>query len=247
MDVLHTHWLMPRSPNDEGGLFVWAETAVSHQPSRDRRKKSAQPHPFTLTQVPLTALVRQINPTHQQKLNQHSVTLWLPTNKFGPTPSPELLHDWEQDAASPELRPWIVKGIRFSAREAFQFLVALNDNDVELRGVRLGGDGRYVQHLLNFTLEILAQQKLRPTLVEIRDGRDLRYEARWQPILDSEQDARRLTQLAATMPAICRADAPDPDETIPPRAILDSFLNHMVDAAARAWGRKQGFYLPTDS
>ena len=99
----------------------------------------------------------------------------------------------------------------------------------------LGGNGRFYRHATNFTLEILAQQKLRPTLVEIRDQRDMRYEARWQPILDNEQDARRLTQLAAAMPAACRADAPNPDETIPPRALLDNFLNHMVDAAAREW------------
>ncbi|MCP4420120.1 MAG: hypothetical protein GY805_26240, partial [Chloroflexi bacterium] len=241
MQVLHTHWLMPRSPNDEGGLFVWAETAVSHQLNRDRRKKSAQPHSFTLTYAPLMTLVRRIIPL--QKLNQHSVTFWLPTNKFGPAPSPELLHDWEQDDAPPELLPWIVKGIRLNANDASHFLVALNG--VELIGARLGGDGRYLQHAINFTLEILAQQKLRPTLVEIREGRKLRYEARWQPILDNEQDARRLTQLAAAMPAICRADAENPDDTIPPRAILDNFLNHMVDTAARDWGRQQELYLPT--
>ena len=32
-----------------------------------------------------------------------------------------------------------------------------------------------------------------------------------------------------TMPAICRADAENPDETLPSRAILDSFLNYLSD------------------
>jgi SNF2 family DNA or RNA helicase len=189
--------------------------------------------------------VHQIAFFHPQNPDYHSVTLWLPTNKFGPKPSPELLHDWEQDDTVLELRPWIVKGIRLNAADAFRFLVGLND--VDLQGTRLGGDGRYAQHLLNFTLEILAQQKLRPTIVEIRDGDDLRYEARWQPILDSEQDARRLTQLAAAMPAAYRADAENPNDTIPPRAILDNFLNHMIDAAAREWGTKRELHLPTGS
>ncbi|MCP5098297.1 MAG: DEAD/DEAH box helicase [Chloroflexi bacterium] len=245
MQVLHTHWLMPRSPSDEGGMFVWAETAVSTQPKRDRRKKSAQPHLFNLAHDPLATLVRQIIPWHKRKLNQHTITFWLPTNQFGPAPSPELLHDWEQGNAPLELRPWIVNGIQLNAANAFRFLVDISE--AKLPGTRLGGDGRYLQTTINFILEILAQQKLRPTLVEIRDKRDIRFEARWQPILDSEQDARRLTQLAAAMPAACRADAKNPDETIPSRAILDNFLNHMVDAAARNWGTQRELFLPNSS
>ncbi|UCC51985.1 MAG: SNF2 helicase-associated domain-containing protein, partial [Anaerolineaceae bacterium] len=243
MQVLHTHWLMGRSPGDESGLFVWAETAESPSPKRDRRKKSARPHSFTLNHGALAALMRSVIPWYKHQFNQHAVTLWLPTNKFGPTPSPELLHDWERDDAPPELRPWIVKGIRLSAGDAFRFLVGLND--VDMMGTRLGGDGRFYQHAINFTLEILAKQKLRSTLVEIRTKRELRYEARWQPILDGEHDARRLTQLAAAMPAACRADADNPDETIPPRALLDNFLNHVTDAAARDWGTRHELYLPT--
>jgi SNF2 family DNA or RNA helicase len=86
---------------------------------------------------------------------------------------------------------------------------------------------------------------MRPTMLELRDGDDLRYEARWQPVLDSEQDARRVSQLATGMPSLCRADAEDPDETAPPRALLDSFLNHMTDAGARLWGAERESYLPT--
>ena len=245
MQVLHTHWLLPRSPGDEGGLFVWAETAEAPQSKRDRRKKSAQLHSFTLSHGELAALIRRAIPWHKGQFSKHAVTLWLPTNRFGPAPSPELLHDWEQDDAPLELRPWIVNGIRLNAGDAFHFLVSLDD--VDLMVTRLGGDSRYYQHTINFTLEILAQQKLRPTLVEIREGRELRYEARWQPILDSEYDARRVNQLAEVMPAICRADAKNPDETVPSRALLDNFLNHMTDAAAREWGTKRELYLPTSN
>jgi len=243
MQVLHTHWLLPRSPGDEGGLFVWAETAVAPQPKRDRRNKAAQAHSFTLDHGHLAALMRQANPWHKGQFSQHTVTLWLPTNKFGPVPSPELLHDWERDDEPPQLHPWIIKGIRLKPGDAFRFLAALDD--VDLMGMRLGGDGRYYRQVINLVLEILAQKKLRPTMVEIREGHELHYEARWQPILDSEHDARRLTQLAAAMPAVCRADARNPDETVPPRALLDNFLNHMTDAAARRWGTERDLYLPT--
>ncbi len=239
MQVLHTHWLMPRSPGKEGGLFVWVETSACPQPKRDRRKKTTQLHSFALDYNGLVDFMRSIIPWHKRKFSPHSVTLWLPTNKFGPAPAPALLHDWERDNAPLELRTWRVKGIWLDARDGFRFLVALND--VDLMGTKVGGDGRFLQHAINFTLEILAQQKLRPTLVAAQG----QYEARWQPILDNEQDARHLAQLAAAMPAICRADAANPDKTIPPRAILDSFLNHMTDAAARDWGTQRELFLPT--
>jgi SNF2 family DNA or RNA helicase len=245
MQVLHTHWLLPRSSGNEGGLFVWAETAKTPQSKRDRRKKSAQPHSFTLNHGELAPVIRRAIPWHKGQFSKRSVTFWLPTNRFGPAPSPELLHDWEQDDAPLELRPWIVNGIRLNVGDAFNFLVRLKD--VDLMGTRLGGDSRTYQYAINLTLEILAQQKLRPTMVEIREGRELRYEARWQPILDGEYDARRLNQLAEDMPAICRADAKNPDETVPPRALLDNFLNHMTDAAAREWGTKRELYLPTSN
>ncbi len=191
----------------------------------------------------LEEMVREVIPLHKRKLLEQSLTFWLPTNKFGPIPSPDLLHDWEEDAAPPELHPWIVKGICLETSSAFDLLTTLNNRTAP--GIHLGSDSRYWQHVINLVLEVLAQQKLRPTMLEIRDGRDLRYEARWQPILDSEQDARRLARLAVAMPPAARADGPNPNETVPPEALLDSFLNHISDAGARSWGAQRARYLPT--
>ncbi len=101
--------------------------------------------------------------------------------------------------------------------------------------MRPGSDLRYWQVGFNFILEVLARQKYRPTLIDLQTKKGVRYEARWQPVLDSEEDARRITRLALGMPSICRAGAPTPEETIPPRALLDSFLNHLTDAAIRFW------------
>ncbi len=184
MQVLHTHWLLPRSSGDEAGLFIWAETAIAPQPKRDRRKKAAQLHPFLQARSDLEKLLRVTTHWNQRTARGQSLTLWLPTNKFGPVPSPDLLHDWEEDSDAPELRQWIVEGLWLQPFEAFHLLTALNNRPI--RGIHLGSGSRYWQQAINLVLEILAQQKLRPTMVEIRDGRDLRYEARWQPILDSE-------------------------------------------------------------
>lgn len=85
MHVLHLHWLPPTKPEQNGRLFLWAETADSPQPNRDRRKKSAQPHPFAAGSADLRSLLS--NTSWQGKEQTDSLTFWLPTNRFGPVPS----------------------------------------------------------------------------------------------------------------------------------------------------------------
>jgi SNF2 family DNA or RNA helicase len=244
MQVLHLHWLTPTQPGQHGRFFTWAETAVTDPPTRDRRKKSAQPHPFAAGTSELRHLLKEIG--WAGKLPVETLTLWLPTNRFGPVPSPDLLHSWETDGDSPELRPWTIAGLGLGPAHASSLLAYLQQHDLP-PGVRLGVDGRYWQTTFSFILELLARQLARPTLVEVREKRALHFEARWQPLLDGEDEARRAAQLAAAMPAIGRADATDPNETIPPRAILDSFLNHLTDTAVRQWAARQELYLPTSS
>ncbi|PIV25998.1 MAG: ATP-dependent helicase, partial [Anaerolineae bacterium CG03_land_8_20_14_0_80_58_20] len=73
--------------------------------------------------------------------------------------------------------------------------------------------------------------------------------ARWLPVLDAPKDAARLSQLAAAMPAICRAAlTPSPFAKHPggaptgrgepsPKNLLTSFLNTFCDSLAREWGK----------
>lgn len=242
MQILHLHWLTPTTPEENGRCLFWLETAAAPQPSRNRRKKVAQPHPFAVAKEGLRDLLTAVR--LRGKLPVKPLTLWLPTNRFGPIPSPDLLHDWERDDSPPELLPWEVVGGALDAAQTLRLLTWLHQNELPAP-YRLGVDGRFWQTAYTFTLELLARQLIRPTLIEQRDGKATRYEARWQPLLDGESEARRAAQLAAAMPPICRADAANPDETIPPRAILDSFLNHLADAAMRDWGTTQELFLPT--
>jgi hypothetical protein len=87
MQVLHIYWQTPQKPGMAGGLFLWAETADSPQPNRDRRKKSAQPHPFCTGTRELRSMFEQLGwfGTHKVDI----ATFQLPTNNFGPLPSPE--------------------------------------------------------------------------------------------------------------------------------------------------------------
>lgn len=119
MHVLHHHWLTPRQPDHPAGLFIWAETADASQPSRDRRKKGKQPHPF-LSQVEYLAIViHRVTGWCNRTLQAQTLTFWLPTNQSGPCSSPELLHDWERDEGRPVLLPWLIKGLRLEAADAF--------------------------------------------------------------------------------------------------------------------------------
>jgi SNF2 family DNA or RNA helicase len=242
MHVLHLHWLPPTKPEQNGRLFLWAETVDSPQTSRDRRKKSAQPHPFTAGSVNLRSLLAATG--WQGKGQRDRLTLWLPTNRFGPVPSPDLVHDWETDSEPPDLLPWMVDGLTLTADQSVQLLTHLHQTDWPPL-VRMGIDGRFWQTSFTFLLELLARQLYRPTLVKRPQAAE--YEARWQPILDGETEARRAAQLATAMPPICRAAADNPDETIPPRALLDSFLNYLTDAAVRGWATRRELYLPTDN
>ena len=243
MQVLHVHWLAPTQPGVAGRLIIWSETAAAGQPKRDRRKKSTQPHPFAMDTAELRKLLDQTD--LRGKAPEDTLTLWLPTDLRGPVPSPELLRDWQTDDSPPELLPWSVNGLRLEAGQALHFFSYWQQRTLP-PGTRLGAAAGFWQIVFLFTLEILAQQLVRPTLIEIRDKQDLRYEARWQPVLDGEEDAHRLAQLATAMPPVCRAVADNPDETIPARAILDTFINHMVDAAARQWGTRRELHLPTE-
>ena len=242
MQVLHLHWLTPRDQGAHGRLFVWAETAVTAQPSRDRRKKNAQPHPFAASTTDLHRLIRTFG--WAGKLPVEIVTLWLPTNRFGPTPSPDLRHNWETDESVPELLPWTVAGLTLSLSHVHALFAYLLQQALPHTTV-LGVDGRFWQTSYTFILELLSRQLVRPTLVQLTGEQSGVYEGRWQPLLDGEDEARRAAQLAAAMPAICRADTDNPDETIPPRAILDSFMNHLTDTAVRQWATKQELFLPT--
>lgn len=241
MFVLHLHWLTA-TERQEGRLLMWAETTAAPQPNRDRRRKRAQPHPFAADAGDLRALLDRVE--WRQQPAEEALTLWLPTDHFGPSPSPALLHEWETGDAARVLLPWTVACLRLNAREAVGLLAHLHRYELPA-GIRAGSDSHFWQTSFTFLLEVLARQLYRPTLVVPPGPGETVYEARWQPVLDAESEARRAASLAEAMPAVCRAGAEDPAETMPARAILDSFLNHLCDGAVRTWAKE--ITLPTAS
>jgi SNF2 family DNA or RNA helicase len=165
----------------------------------------------------------------------------LPATAAGPLPSSGSLDD-----TTPELSQWHINGLVLEMPKLVPFFIYLHQNPLPPT-VRWGVDGRYWQTAFSFLLELLARQLYRPTLTAVRHKKATQYEARWQPVVDGEEEAFRLGRLAAAMPPVARADAADPAQTIPPRAILDSFLNHLADAAVRHWATRTELYLPASN
>ncbi|MCC6166761.1 MAG: DEAD/DEAH box helicase [Caldilineaceae bacterium] len=111
-------------------------------------------------------------------------------------------------------------------------------------GLRVGDDLRFWQTAAHFVLELIAQQKVLPSLVaEGKQGRT--QAARWRPVMDGPRDAPRLAQLRRAMPPLCRAQVGKSDQTPDPHLLLTSFLEEMTDASARRWGRASGPALPS--
>lgn len=243
MFVLHSHWQPPRPPNEPGGILFWAETSHADLPVRLRgtlpRKHKAKDHPFAMTPQALRDAIGQGTPLDDAR--ESVVTLRLPSSRSGPLPSPDVRHDWEIDEEAPFIAPWIVRGLWLPASKGFSVLVNL-PSDQSVSGFYLGTETRYWRLVANLVLETLAAQKIVPVLEQSQNnGRG--YYARWQPVLDGPRDAPRLASLVAGMPPICRSELrlsgrpAEGGDSVAPRGLLDSFLNIMCDALARAWGR----------
>jgi SNF2 family DNA or RNA helicase len=239
MHVLHAHWHFPTKPTEQGGMLFWAEDSeISKPPSPKKGKqgKSAKPHPFCAAPETVRDFLGTYDPdAGDSQINW--ITLLLPSDQAAPRPSPQLVHDWDIDEnGAPALTPWVVAGAWLKPVEAFHLLTTLaGADDLPAQWV-LGSDIRYWQLTTNLILETLAMQKLLPVLAQPDADRAV-FHARWLPVLDGSQDGPRIGRLLEGMPPLCRAEADAPDDAPPPRAVLETFLNTIIDSLARQWGR----------
>ncbi|MCX6050365.1 MAG: DEAD/DEAH box helicase [Chloroflexi bacterium] len=234
MYVVHIHWQLPATPAETGAVLLWAEDASSMlAPKVARQGRKVLPHPFCATDKTLRQLVHELTSMSiAGKIGQ--LALLLPTTKWGPLPSPHLVHDWTVDAHRPTLAAWQISGLWLTPAAALALLINLPSLQDLPPHVRLGDDGRYWEVVTNLILENLAQQKVLPTLSQV-DAKQ--YQARWQPVLDGPRDGPRLARLLTAMPPVCRSAVQDGAGAPTPRLLLDTFLNTMTDALARQWGQ----------
>jgi SNF2 family DNA or RNA helicase len=141
------------------------------------------------------------------------------------------------------LEPWRVNGLRLTAKEAFQFLVALPLSDFAQQDLAptsavISDDLRFWSHLNRWGLDLLARGKYLPQLAVNADGSGV---AQWQVLLDSATDQERLISFANQMPTICRLYS-DGDDALavalppPPKRLMTQFLNQILDRQIRQLG-----------
>jgi len=236
MNVIHTHWQPPTSPNENGALLFWLETAALPQlEKQDRRTKKVRVHPFCLPASETeTLLCQQFDLNYIETRDMLAdAELRLPTGHFGPLPSPQLIHNWDLGTKqAPLLRPWQISGVELPLDIAYRVLMALPQTTMITPTLHIGTDCRFWAMTASLVGEALAQQKLLPLLTPI-DEKRTEYHARWMPVLDGPKDGQRISQLLAAMPPICRAGTESQERVPSPRELVETFLNTMADHLAR--------------
>ena len=244
MRVIHGVWA-------RGALCLWAEDpdlpeAPGPSPRSGELPAGPAPHPFACQAAELAdGLAALPGPVGEaaRKAVDGELVLQLPS-AFGPVrplASPELVRpdapQLEPGQSSPgQSRPgrvrlagWRVPALALDPAAALDLLGAVGGLG-EL--VVLGGSLPYLAALARFAGGLATRGRVLPVLV----AEDGKYTARWRPVFGGE-DARRARDLAAAMPASCRAAGAEP-----PGLLLADALDRLADAAART--RLPGSLLP---
>ena len=254
MYILHAAWL-PAAGDEPAHLAIWAETDAATpararggaQRAGQRAAPLAPPHPFAVSPRPaLDALpLPGLQPSDALRVAR------LPTRAGQPLPSLPFLLGADNgngggatgagSRAAVTLGEWQVPALACDPLDALSLLAALPAAAADAPGLSLAADVHFWNAAARLALEILAGQRFLPALVEAPDRAG--WLAVWRPVHSMPADAapngapdgqQRLQQLAAAMPASARAlaiDAAAPE--LGPAAMLDSFLNVVVDAFAR--------------
>jgi SNF2 family DNA or RNA helicase len=129
-----------------------------------------------------------------------------------------------------ELAAWRVPALVFEPSAAMTLLPMLAD--LPPGDLTAGGSVGYLAAVARLAEDLVIRGRVLPTLIR-EDGE---YAARWRPVL-SAADAQRARELAAAMPAACRAV-----EETAPGPLLAGMLDELADATART--RLPGALLP---
>jgi hypothetical protein len=163
-DILHGAWLLSLKH-----FFLWGETPEATR--RKGRQAKLPPHPFQSTPEALHRRVEQLGLA--DALDDHALTLWLPSADKTPFPSLELLETGAltPPEAAPQLAPWKVTGLLLPPTAALDLLLPLSSARAT------GADVRAWRGAALLAMEMVAGQQVMPML--LREGFQLR--AAWRP------------------------------------------------------------------
>ncbi|HVU10277.1 MAG TPA: DEAD/DEAH box helicase [Phototrophicaceae bacterium] len=209
-------------------FLLWGESDTLRVKKQGRQPKTPL-HPFALSGEKLTQWAASLLPHLLSEPLSRSV--WLPSSEQQPQASPELQATGvfvAGDTASPYLRSWQVEALALPIPNTLSLLLALPHRS------DIGRDLRFWRAAALEALALVGGQQVMPALD--RDGFHLR--AFWQVV---PVHPERLTDLAAQMPAVCRALTETPESAVSPYQLLDSFVQAAVDSTVREAAQSVSF------
>ncbi|MCP9890009.1 DEAD/DEAH box helicase [Cyanobium sp. Aljojuca 7D2] len=195
MSLLHATWLFP--PEGSGGrLFVWADTWRVATPAVP--KLEAPEHPLALNEDDLATWLDD-NGLWTEALRPARATLSLPSRSQAAKGRRTSASSWSGlplQAGEPipkqlEWWPWQVEGWALDSANAGEWL-----SQLPLAGEHpeMADELRWWSHLQRWALSLIARGRWLP---QIDEGK-----ARWLPLLNREDDRRRLEDLASGLPQV---------------------------------------------
>ena len=208
-----------------GELALWAEDS-DPDPKRYSKPKSKD-HPYAATPE---LLAQAVGLRTTDAIFMPAIA-WLPTQGDAPVPSSPLAGPRPQSRAKPRIKPWNILTLSLHTAQTAQLLQACHGHRTINHGVIIGPDLAYWTHVLKLALSMTARQQFLPNAHETEGQTN----AAWTPVFSGE-DAQRLAQLAALMPAPARALTGTATKKPPATAaqdILIEFITAQVDHLAR--------------
>jgi len=218
MSLLHATWLPAiRTPTSSGrpALLVWADTWRVAAPAGPDATPAI--HPFALKPEALREWLNTKNLLPDDIIDA-TACLTLPSRAFNPrlkknTAKNEVnksswtglpLQAGEPIPKQCEWWPWQVQGLAVDPAAATAWLSKL-----PLSGQHpdLGEELRWWSHMQRWALSIIARGRWLPQ-VELSKGEGYPHRARWVPLLNREDDRRRLEELAARLPLVATCALP---------------------------------------
>ncbi|WP_320666651.1 DEAD/DEAH box helicase [Prochlorococcus sp. MIT 1307] len=221
MSLLHATWLPAiRTPTSSGrpALLVWADKWQVATPAGPNATPAL--HPFTLTPENLRTWLNEKDllpagiidatacltlpsralkfkgkgKTTQKAKESISEPQWTGLPLQAGEPIPKQCEWW----------PWQVQGLAIEPAEATAWLAKL---PLSGRHPDLGEELRWWSHLQRWALSLIARERWLPQ-VELSRGEGYPHRARWVPLLNREDDRRRLEELAARLPLVATCALP---------------------------------------
>jgi len=233
------------TPTDTGQLCLWGEDSTlppQHQPKPGRPPNVPEPreHPFAaLTETLRDTVADLAVSVDPETIIETNLTLLLPSGRFGPESSPDLVRDEEMDAPVDRISPWTVPALLVDAHLLSDILDAIIESGP---GVVPGDTVRYWQTVISLADEFVRSGRVVPQL----DQRDDQAVAVWRALPSTSEDFSRLRTLREAMPPLARScvtdNAVDSAEEVgdwgeadvpTARAVLIKTFDTCVDATVR--------------